>query len=166
MEECPRETLRAYFTTGHNASSAAAALGVARHTVKNRLRTVERTIDRSLHTCLPELEVALRLEEVDAAPAMRTVCRSGNLFSMLEMSTPWRRTDVGGSMWPLLSGAFDHIGIARVGLILISLTRYFRHGRWGRPGNGSAYKGGRDDPPSGCVVEQRDGRWFLFLRGT
>jgi hypothetical protein len=59
-----RETLRAYFAAGRNASSAAAGLGVARHTVENRLRTVEQALGRSLQTCLPELEVALRLDEL------------------------------------------------------------------------------------------------------
>jgi hypothetical protein len=60
-----RETLRAYFAAGRNASSAAAVLGVARHTIENRLRTVEQALGRSLQTCLPELEVALRLDELD-----------------------------------------------------------------------------------------------------
>jgi hypothetical protein len=60
-----RETLRAYITAGSNASSAAAALGVARHTVENRLRTVEQRVGRALHTCLAELEVALRVEELE-----------------------------------------------------------------------------------------------------
>jgi hypothetical protein len=62
-----RETLRAYFAAGRNASSAAAALGVARHTVENRLRAVEQSVGRSLQTCLAELEVALRLEELGGA---------------------------------------------------------------------------------------------------
>jgi hypothetical protein len=59
-----RETLRAYFAAGRNASSAAAALGVARHTVENRLRAVEQALGRSLQTCLAELEVALRVDEL------------------------------------------------------------------------------------------------------
>jgi hypothetical protein len=63
-----RETLRAYFAAGRNASSAAAALNVTRHTVENRLRTVEESLGRSLATCLAELEVALRLHELDDSP--------------------------------------------------------------------------------------------------
>lgn len=59
-----RNTLREYFAAGRNASSAAAALGVARHTVQNRLRTVEQDLGRALHTCTAELEVALRLDEL------------------------------------------------------------------------------------------------------
>jgi PucR C-terminal helix-turn-helix domain/GGDEF-like domain len=60
-----RETLRAYFAAGRNASSAAAVLGVARHTIENRLRAVEQALGRSLQTCLPEMEIALRLDELD-----------------------------------------------------------------------------------------------------
>jgi hypothetical protein len=60
-----RETLRAYLSAGRSASSAAAALGVARNTVENRLRTVEQSLGRALPTCLAELEVALGLEELD-----------------------------------------------------------------------------------------------------
>jgi hypothetical protein len=61
-----RETLRAYFAAGRNVSSAATALGVARNTVDNRLRTVEQCLGRALGACMAELEVALRLEELGA----------------------------------------------------------------------------------------------------
>lgn len=60
-----RQTLRAYFTAGCNASSAASALRVARHTVENRLRTIEEKLGHTLRTRQAELEVALRLEELD-----------------------------------------------------------------------------------------------------
>ena len=63
-----RQTLRAYFAAERNASSAAAALGVARQTVENRLRKVEQKLGRLLPTCLAELEVALRLEELGDLP--------------------------------------------------------------------------------------------------
>jgi hypothetical protein len=59
-----RETLRAYFTAGRNAATAAAALGVDRHTVERRLHSIETRLGRLLHTCHAELEVALRLEEL------------------------------------------------------------------------------------------------------
>ncbi|HEX3692446.1 MAG TPA: helix-turn-helix domain-containing protein [Solirubrobacteraceae bacterium] len=59
-----RETLRAYFAAERNASSAASALGVTRHTVENRLRTIEERLGQSLRTRQAELEVALRLEEM------------------------------------------------------------------------------------------------------
>jgi hypothetical protein len=59
-----RETLRAYFAAERNASSAASALGVTRHTVQNRLRTIEEKLGQSLRTRQAELEVALRLEEL------------------------------------------------------------------------------------------------------
>jgi len=59
-----RETLRAYFAAERNASSAASVLGVARHTVQNRLRAIEEKLGRTLRTRQAELEVALRLEEL------------------------------------------------------------------------------------------------------
>jgi hypothetical protein len=57
------ETLRAYFNSGCNAASAAAALHVDRHTVERRLHRIEERLDRCVRDCRPELEVALRLEE-------------------------------------------------------------------------------------------------------
>jgi hypothetical protein len=60
-----RETLRAYFAAGFNAATAAAALEVDRHTVQRRLRKVEETLGRLLHTCHAELEVALSLESLE-----------------------------------------------------------------------------------------------------
>ncbi len=62
-----RETLRAYFGADRNISSAASALGVSRQTVGNRLRTVEEKLGRTLKSCAPEIEVALRLEGIDDA---------------------------------------------------------------------------------------------------
>jgi len=61
-------TLRAYLASECNASSAAAALGVARRTVENRLRTIEERLGRTLHPCPAEIEVALELDELAAAP--------------------------------------------------------------------------------------------------
>jgi PucR C-terminal helix-turn-helix domain/GGDEF-like domain len=61
--ETLRRTLRAYFAAEHNVSSAAAALGVDRHTVTNRLRAVEERVGRSLSRCLTEVDAALRLED-------------------------------------------------------------------------------------------------------
>jgi PucR-like helix-turn-helix protein/diguanylate cyclase with GGDEF domain len=57
-----RETLRAYFAARRNVSSTAAALGVNRQTIANRVRTVEQRLGRSIDTCSVEIEVALRLE--------------------------------------------------------------------------------------------------------
>lgn len=59
-----RETLRAYFAAERNVSSAAAALGVSRRTVTNRLHTIEARIGRPLGPSMPDIEVALRLEEL------------------------------------------------------------------------------------------------------
>lgn len=64
-----RETLRAYLASGRNAVTAAAALGIDRHTVQRRLRKVEDTLGRILPACHAELEVALGLDELEAAAA-------------------------------------------------------------------------------------------------
>ena len=65
-----RETLRAYFSAGLNAATAAAALAVDRHTVQRRLRKVEEALGRLLPDCHAELVVALGLDELEAeAPA-------------------------------------------------------------------------------------------------
>jgi hypothetical protein len=66
--EILRQTLRAFFAAGGNAASAAEQLGVDRHTVRQRIRTIEETIGKPLHTCSAELQVALRLEELDHPP--------------------------------------------------------------------------------------------------
>jgi hypothetical protein len=62
--EVARETLRAYFAAAHNASSAAAGLGVSRNTVTRRLKAIERAISRPIVSCGPELEAALRFQEL------------------------------------------------------------------------------------------------------
>ena len=62
-----RQTLRAYFLADRNVSSTAAVLGVSRQTVSSRLRTAEKRISRSLDTCAPEMDTALRLEELGHA---------------------------------------------------------------------------------------------------
>lgn len=59
-----RETVRAYLAAERNATSAAAALGVARHTVESRIRKAEKLLGRMLPACVAEIEVALRLEEL------------------------------------------------------------------------------------------------------
>lgn len=61
-----RETLRAYFACERSVSSAAASLGVRRHTVTSRLRTVEEALGRTLSACLLELELALRVDEQES----------------------------------------------------------------------------------------------------
>lgn len=57
-----RQTLRAYFATERNVSSAAADLGVSRRTVSSRLHRVEERLGRPIHSCGAELEAALRLD--------------------------------------------------------------------------------------------------------
>lgn len=62
--EILRETLRAYFHSNQNAKTAAATLGVARHTVERRLKNVEKRLGQALHTCNAQIQVALGVEEV------------------------------------------------------------------------------------------------------
>jgi len=70
--ETARRTLCAYFAANCNVSSAAAALGVNRHTVASRLRAIEDRLGRRLDACASELEVALRLHDLgDRGPANR-----------------------------------------------------------------------------------------------
>jgi len=56
-----RETLRAYFAAEGNISSTAAALGVDRRTVRNRIRAAEELLGRPLNVVAADLEIALRL---------------------------------------------------------------------------------------------------------
>ncbi len=61
--QAARETLRAYFEAERNVSSTAAALGVDRRTVRNRIRVIEGLLGRPLRGSLADLEIALRLDE-------------------------------------------------------------------------------------------------------
>jgi len=58
-----RETLRAYFDAERNISSTAAALGVDRRTVSNRIRAIEELLGRPLRASATDLEIALRLDD-------------------------------------------------------------------------------------------------------
>jgi hypothetical protein len=64
-----RTTLRAYFEAGRNGSSAAAALGVTRQTVANRLQAAEERLNQPLSKCGDLLHAALRLEELGVVDA-------------------------------------------------------------------------------------------------
>lgn len=61
--EVARQTLRAWFAAERNISSTAAALGVDRRTVRNRLGTIEGLLGRPLRGSLADLEIALRPED-------------------------------------------------------------------------------------------------------
>jgi hypothetical protein len=58
-----RRTLRAYFAAERNVSATAAALGVDRRTVRNRLATIEARLGRPLNGSAADLEIALRLDD-------------------------------------------------------------------------------------------------------
>jgi hypothetical protein len=57
-----RKTLRAYIDAECSATSAESIAGVGRHAIAGRVRTAERLMGQSVRTCLPELDLALRLE--------------------------------------------------------------------------------------------------------
>ncbi|HET6570030.1 MAG TPA: helix-turn-helix domain-containing protein [Solirubrobacterales bacterium] len=59
--ETARKTLRAYLDAERNLSSTAAALGVDRRTVRNRISTIEQLLGRPLRGSLADLEIALQL---------------------------------------------------------------------------------------------------------
>jgi sugar diacid utilization regulator len=61
-----RQTLRAYFAADRNVSMAGEAIGVTRQAVARRLRAVEEMLGRSIASCGADLELALRLESLDA----------------------------------------------------------------------------------------------------
>ena len=62
-----KATLRAYFEAARNMSSAAAILGVSRRTVATRLAAVEERLGGPLDAIGAELEIALRLDQLDPA---------------------------------------------------------------------------------------------------
>jgi hypothetical protein len=62
-----RDTLEAYLQTGHNASAAAATLGVNDRTIAYRIRTIEQLLGRSILERSIELGAALRLNRLKSA---------------------------------------------------------------------------------------------------
>jgi hypothetical protein len=64
--EVARSTLRAYFDSERNVSSAAAILQVSRRTVATRLRSIEERLGRPLSRAWAELEVALRIADLQS----------------------------------------------------------------------------------------------------
>jgi PucR C-terminal helix-turn-helix domain/GGDEF-like domain len=65
-----RETLRAYLSANGSLSSAATTMSVSPRTIGNRLRRVEEVVGRPLHTALADIEIALRLDGLDAAAGL------------------------------------------------------------------------------------------------
>lgn len=64
-----RDTLYAYFKAESNVATAATAIGVDRHTVLRRLRSIESALGQHINTCQAELEVALRLHGLRTSDA-------------------------------------------------------------------------------------------------
>lgn len=69
--EVIKHTLRAYFAFERNVSSAAASLGVSRQAVNARLRTIEGRLGAPPSSCAVEMELALRLEDLDGSSRRR-----------------------------------------------------------------------------------------------
>jgi len=67
--ELLRETLLAYFNTDGNSSSAAAALGLSRQTIANRLKAAEERLGQPLSECGGPLHAALRLQALAFLPS-------------------------------------------------------------------------------------------------
>jgi sugar diacid utilization regulator len=69
-----RETLTAYFTSGFNASAAAAMLKVNDRTIAYRLNSIEEQLGRPVRARQTELQAAIRLERVlqGRPPELRT----------------------------------------------------------------------------------------------
>jgi sugar diacid utilization regulator len=63
-----RRTLRAYFEADRSLSEAGSTIGVTRQAVARRLKAAEEMIGRPLSACGYDLELALRLEALDATP--------------------------------------------------------------------------------------------------
>ncbi len=63
--EIARQTLRAYFAADRNVSSTAAALGMSRNAVTSRLQAIEEILGVSLGDKASDLEMALRLDELE-----------------------------------------------------------------------------------------------------
>jgi PucR C-terminal helix-turn-helix domain len=59
-----RQTLQTYVACERNTSSTAIKLNVSRSTVEDRLHTIEERLERPLHPCPPELEIALELHRI------------------------------------------------------------------------------------------------------
>jgi hypothetical protein len=64
-----RRALRAYVDAACNVASAASAVGVGRHAIEGRIQTAEQLIGCAIRTRLTELDVALKMEEVDSRKA-------------------------------------------------------------------------------------------------
>ena len=69
--EDAKATLRAFIASGGNVASASASLAVRRSTVERRLEAISEALGREVHACLPELELALRLDALTFLPPLR-----------------------------------------------------------------------------------------------
>jgi hypothetical protein len=67
-----RKTLRAYIDADFSPTSAAPVVKVRRHTVADRVRLAEQLMDRTVRACVAELDVALRLEELEEHRSRRS----------------------------------------------------------------------------------------------
>jgi hypothetical protein len=63
-----RETARAYLAADRNVTSAAAALGVSRNTVTNRIHTIEKRVGHLRNVRARDFSLALSLDQILASP--------------------------------------------------------------------------------------------------
>lgn len=64
-----KRTLRAYFASGHNGSSAGSLLKIDRRTVERRIKLVEERLGRRLADCHAEIQIAMDVERLRAYSA-------------------------------------------------------------------------------------------------
>jgi hypothetical protein len=58
------DALRAFLAAGWNAAAASEELGVDRHTIRQRIKRVEKALGQPLDTCSAELQVALQIADL------------------------------------------------------------------------------------------------------
>jgi DNA-binding PucR family transcriptional regulator len=66
------DTLRSFLSAGWNAAAASEELGIDRHTIRKRIKRVEKALDQPLHTCSAELQVALEIADLEEEPGQST----------------------------------------------------------------------------------------------
>jgi hypothetical protein len=102
--EAAKATLRAYFASGRNVSSAAAALGVNRNTVTNRIRAAEEAVGRPLDTWASEFEAALMLEELKSPQIGGDIAHCSTATPLFEQGGQAPRAPLGDAHQRSLSG--------------------------------------------------------------
>jgi hypothetical protein len=69
--EDAKATLTAFLASGRNVASTSARLSVRRSTVERRLEAISDALGRPVHSCLPELDLALRVDALTCPPPLK-----------------------------------------------------------------------------------------------